>query len=43
MTPVIQYLWNGTRLEDPIEAKRLTKETSYYTIIDAQLYRRGLS
>ena len=43
ITPIIQYLWNGTQLEDPIEAKRMAKEAFYYTIIEVQLYRRGLS
>ena len=42
MTPIIYYLRSGTQLEDPIEAKRLVKETSDYTIINKQLHRRGL-
>ena len=43
MSPIIQFLRNGTHLEDSMEAKRLTKEASYYTIIDGRLYRKGLS
>ena len=43
MTPIIQYLQNGTRPKDPVELKRMAKEASYYTIIEGQLYRRGLS
>ena len=43
MTPINQYLRNGTQMEDPIEAKRLAREASYYTTINGQLYRRGLS
>ena len=43
MTPIIQYLWNTTRPEDFVEAKRMVRKASYYTIIEGQLYRRGLS
>ena len=34
MTPIIQYLRNGTRPEDPVDTKRLAIEASYNTIIN---------
>ena len=43
MTPIIQYLQNETRPDDPIEAKKMAKEASYYAIIRGQLYRRALT
>ena len=43
MAPIMQYLLNGVFPHDPIDAKRLAKEASYYTIIKGQLYRRGFS
>ena len=43
MTPIVRYLLNGALLSDPVEAKRLAKEASYYTIIRGQLYKRSLS
>ena len=33
MIPIVQYLLNGVLPNDPVEAKRLVKEASYYTII----------
>lgn len=32
ITPIMQYLLNGVPPHDPIDAKRIAKETSYYTI-----------
>ena len=43
MTPIIQYLRKAAQPEDDVEAKRMVKEASYYTIIKGQLYRRSLS
>ena len=34
---------NGVLPYDHIEAKRMAKEASYYTIVGGQLYKRGLS
>ena len=33
MTPMIQYLMNGVLPHDLVDAKRMTKEASYYTIV----------
>ena len=43
MTLIVRYLLNGALPSDSVEAKRLAKEASYYTIIGGQLYRRSLS
>ena len=43
MTPIIQYLKNKTCPEDPMKAKRMAKEASFYIIIGGQLYKRSLS
>ena len=43
MTLIIQYLKNKTRPKDPVEAKKMVKEAFLYTIIEDQLYKKGLS
>ena len=43
MTPIFQYLHNGTLPNDPVRAKRMAREASYYTIIEGHLCIRGLS
>ena len=43
MTPIMRYLMNGALPSDLVEAKRLSKEASYYIIIGGQLYKRSLS
>ena len=43
MVLIMQYLQNGVLPHYPIDANRMAKEASYYTIIGGQLYKRGLS
>lgn len=41
MTPIINYLLNGTLPEDKNEARRLMYQLPKYTMLDNKLYRRG--
>lgn len=41
MTPIIDYLLNGTLPEDKNEARRLMYQLPRYTMLDNKLYRRG--
>ncbi|XP_015968900.1 uncharacterized protein LOC107492386 [Arachis duranensis] len=41
--PILQYLINGTLLEDPKDGKRTKKEATNYTVVAGQLYKRGFS
>ena len=43
MTPIIDYLLNGTLPEDRDEAQRLINQLPRYTMLDNKLYRRGFS
>lgn len=43
MEPIWQFLVNNKVPEYKAEAKRLTRQASYYTIDNGQLYRRGFS
>ncbi|KAL8530073.1 hypothetical protein ACS0TY_007242 [Phlomoides rotata] len=43
MTPIFQYLLNGTLPEDSVQASRLRIRAARYTIIRDQLYKRGFS
>jgi hypothetical protein len=42
-TPIVEYITKGSILEDPQEAKKLVQKASRYTVIEGQLFRRGLS
>ena len=40
--PIQDYLERGIIPTDPTEAKKLIREAAVYTIVDDQLYRKGL-
>ncbi|XP_072076505.1 uncharacterized protein [Arachis hypogaea] len=41
--PILQYLLDGTLLEDPKEEKQTKREAANYTVVAGQLYKRGFS
>ncbi|RDX92426.1 hypothetical protein CR513_25443, partial [Mucuna pruriens] len=43
MTPLIQFLQDGRVLENDQEARRVVKESTRYTLVGQQLYRRGFA
>ncbi|RDY00395.1 hypothetical protein CR513_16433, partial [Mucuna pruriens] len=43
MSPLMAYLRDEIKSEDPIKAKKLIKEAARYIIIEGELYRRGFS
>ena len=43
MTPIFQYLKDGTLPDDKVEARVLQARSARYTLIGDQLYRRGFS
>ena len=43
ITPIMQYFHNETLPHDSVNAKRIAKEASYYTVIGGQLYRSNVS
>ena len=43
MTPIIQYLRDGTLPDDKVEARILRTRSARYTLIEDQLYRQGFS
>ena len=40
-TPIIKYLREGSLPEMPKDALKIKKSTTFYTIIDNQLFKRG--
>ncbi|KAL8528730.1 hypothetical protein ACS0TY_006255 [Phlomoides rotata] len=43
ITPIFEYLLNGTLPEDSVQANRLRIRAARYTIIRDQLYKHGFS
>jgi hypothetical protein len=41
-TPIIEYITKGSLPKDTREAKKLVQKASQYTVIEGQLFRRGL-
>ena len=41
-TPIVDYITKGSIPDDSREAKRLVQKASRYTVIEGQLFRRGL-
>jgi hypothetical protein len=42
-TPIVEYIIKGSFPEDPREVKKLVQKASWYTVIEGQLFIRGLS
>jgi len=43
MTPILNFLMNNTLPKDRAEARKIRRQAASYTVVEGQLFRRGLS